>query len=326
MAKYSMIAGTGSYFPKKILSNKDLEKLVETSDEWITSRTGIKERHIAGDEKTSEMAFNASINALEMAKLPQTDIDGVICASVTQDTILPSLSCMLQDKLSIGGKSFAFDVEAACTGFIYACSIADAMIKTGMANNILVVGVEKLSAYVDWDDRSTCVLFGDGAGAAVISAADKPGFRSFNLSADGKYKDLLTIENLGINYLADLSNRKKEDNYIKMKGNDVFKVAVKAMSDYTVLAIKNSGLASCEIDYFIPHQANLRIIDAAAKRAHIAKEKVIITLDKYGNTSAASIPTALDLFIRNGTIKKGCNIVSSAFGGGLTWGAMVYTI
>ena len=325
MPGYSKIIGTGSYFPEKILSNKDLEKLANTSDEWITSRTGIKERRIAENETTSEMSYKAAIKALEMAETCADDLDGIICASLSQDTIMPSMACLLQDKFGVGGKTFAFDLLAACSGFLYACAVADSMIKTGLGNKLLVIGAERMSPALDWNDRNTCILFGDGAGAAVIASSDTPGFRSFYMRAHGGYGDFLAFPSLGSNYFANIDTWDLKTNMIHMKGNELFKIAVKSMAEAADIAVKESGLSYEDIDCFVPHQANLRIIDAAAKRIKIDKEKVMITLDKYGNTSAASIPTTLDDAVRRGKIKKGDNVVSASFGGGLTWASTCFT-
>jgi len=322
---YSRILGTGSYFPEKVLTNKDLEKMVDTTDEWITTRTGIRERRISENEPTSIMAKKAAEKAIDMAGIDKNDIDGIIVATFTPDTTMPSSACVVQDHLEIRNSSFAFDIAAACTGFIYALSIADSLIKNGLANKILVIGAERISPTVDWTDRNTCVLFGDAAGAVVLGKSEEPGFRSFNIHADGSANRLLTLDALGSNYLANRKAINIEENLIKMKGNEVFKIAVRAMAEATAKAVESSGLKYEDVDFFIPHQANLRIIDAAAKRINLSYDKVIVTLDKYGNTSSATIPTALDIAVRDGRIKRGSNVVSAAFGGGLTWGSMLFT-
>jgi len=322
---YSRILGTGSYFPEKVLTNKDLEKMVDTTDEWITTRTGIRERRISENEPTSIMAKKAAEKAIDMAGIDKNDIDGIIVATFTPDTTMPSSACVVQDHLEIRNSSFAFDISAACTGFIYALSIADSLIKNGLANKILVIGAERISPTVDWTDRNTCVLFGDAAGAVVLGKSEDPGFRSFHIHADGSANRLLTLDALGSNYLANRKAINIEENLIKMKGNEVFKIAVRAMAEATAKAVESSGLKYEDVDFFIPHQANLRIIDAAAKRINLSYDKVIVTLDKYGNTSSATIPTALDIAVRDGRIKRGSNVVSAAFGGGLTWGSTLFT-
>lgn len=325
MNSYSKIIGTGSYFPSKILTNKDLEKFVDTSDEWIVTRTGIRERRISEDKTTSEMAYEAALKAIEDAQIKKEDIDGVIVATCTPDSLVPSTACYLEGKLGIKGP-FAFDINAACSGFIYSLAIGDSLIKNNLANNILIVGAERLSSIVNWKDRSTCVLLGDGAGAVILSKSDKPGVRSLLLHADGEYTSLLECKAGGSTFLANREDFDVESNLFSMKGNEVFKIAVRAMADVAVKAVEESGLNFEDIDFLIPHQANLRIIDAVAKRLKLDSDKVIVTLDKFGNTSAASIPTALDIARKNGKIKEGANIVSAAFGGGLTWAATVFTI
>ncbi|WP_041724295.1 beta-ketoacyl-ACP synthase 3 [Calditerrivibrio nitroreducens] len=322
---YTKILGTGSYFPEKILTNKDLEKMVDTTDEWITTRTGIKERRISIDEPTSVLGMKAAEKAIEMAQIDKNEISGIIVATFTPDTVMPSTACVIQNLLGIQNNSFAFDLAAACTGFIYALSVADSMIKSGLVDNILVIGAERISPNVDWTDRNTCVLFGDGAGAVVLGKSEEPGFRSFHIHADGSANRLLTLDVLGSNFMANRKNMNIEENLLKMKGNEVFKIAVRAMAEATAKAVESSGLKYEEVDFFIPHQANLRIIDAAAKRINLTYDKVIVTLDKFGNTSSATIPTALDIAVRDGRIKRGANIVSAAFGGGLTWGSMLFT-
>ena len=326
MMIYSKIIGTGSCFPEKVVTNKDLEKIVETTDEWIISRTGIKERRISNGNGTTDLAYNAALKALEMAGVEKDCIDGIVCASITQDTIMPPLSCELQARLGLGGKLLAFDILAACSGFIYASATADSLIKTGIAKRILVIGAERLSAVTNWQDRSTCVLFGDGAGAAILEESEQPGFRSFDLCADGSIADLLTLESLGTRFFDNRKHFDIENNLIKMKGNELFKVASRAMCSSAEKALRLAGLNIEDIDYFIPHQANLRIIEMVAKILKIPMDRVIITIDKYGNTSAASIPTTLDIAIRDGKLKKGMNILMASFGGGITWGAGCFTL
>lgn len=321
---YSKFLGTGSCFPPDVMTNQDFEKILDTTDEWITSRTGIKERRIAKNMTCGEMAYGAAVQALDMAGVKAGELDGIIVASLTPDTTMPSTACNVQRMLGVRG-CFAFDITAACSGFIYAVNIASALIKSGGAKKILVIGAERLTATVDWTDRSTCILFGDGAGAAVLGADSEPGIRSIHTYADGSYGDLLTLNALGSTFLAGRKEEDVEKNLLHMSGNEIFKIAVRAMADAADTAVQSSGLTYEEIDYLIPHQANLRIIDATAKRLKLPPEKVVINLDKYGNTSAATIPTAFDGAVRNGTVKRGMNVVCAAFGGGLTWGSMVFT-
>ncbi len=324
MNTYSRVIGTGSYFPPKVFTNFDFEKRLDTSDEWIRTRTGIVERRIAEVETNHDMALEASKKAIEMADINPKDIDGIIIATFTPDYSMPSTACRLQSSLG-ASKGFAFDMAAACSGFIYAMGIADSMIKNGLAETMLVVGSEKLSATLDWNDRGTCILFGDGAGAVILRKDTEPGIRSIYMAADGDHANLLTLHAIGVDFLYNRAKVPPEELMIKMKGNEVFKIAVRAMSDAAEKAVLQSGLSYEDIDFFIPHQANLRIIDAAAKRLKLDKDKVIITLDKYGNTSSATIPSSLDIAVREGKIKKGHNVVAAAFGGGLTWGSMFFT-
>ena len=303
---YSRIIGTGSYLPEKILTNKNLESMVDTTDEWIVERTGIKQRHIAEDnESTSSMAINASIDALESSGISSKDIDLVIVATTTPDQIFPSTACIVQNKLNIVAP--AFDVQAACTGFIYALSVADNYIRTGMSKNILVIGSEKYSNLLDWNDRSTCVLFGDGAGAVVLSADSNQGIISSHIHADGQYNDLLSVEN----------------NQIKMKGNEVFKVAVNTLSKLVDETLTNNNMDKTSIDWLVPHQANLRIIKAAAKKLSLPLDQVVITVDNHANTSAASIPLALNEAVKDGRIKEDQVLLLEAFGSGFTWGSVL---
>lgn len=323
---YSKIIGTGSCFPDKILTNKDLEKIVDTTDEWITSRSGIKERRISEGDGTTDLGYNAALKAIEMAGIDKDSIDGIIGASITQDTIMPALSCELQNRLSLGAKSFAYDIIAACSGFIYATATADSLIKAGIAKRILVVGAERLSVVTNWNDRSTCVLFGDGAGAVILEKSEKPGFRSFDLVADGSISHLLTLESLGTKFFDNWENFDIKNNLIKMRGNELFRVASRAMCSSAEKALRVAGLNIEDIDYFVPHQANLRIIEMVAKILKISMDRVIITIDKYGNTSAASIPSSLDIAIREKKLKEGMNILIASFGGGITWGASCFTL
>ena len=310
---YSRIIGTGGYLPERVLSNADLEKMVDTSDQWIVERTGINKRHILADhETTSSMAEAASRNALEAAGIKPEDLGLIIVATSTPDRTFPSTACILQNRLGVSNIP-AFDLSAACAGFIYGLSIADQYIKNGMIKRALIVGGDALSRIVDWTDRSTCILFSDGAGSVVLSADDKPGIMSTHIHADGAYKDLLYAPN----HLGDL----KEPPYIKMRGNEVFKIAVKTLWSIVDETLEHNKIDKSEIDWLIPHQANLRIIKATAKRLNLPMERVILTVQDQGNTSAASIPLALDYGVRNGKIKEGELLLMEAFGAGFAWGS-----
>lgn len=314
------IIGTGSYVPKKVVTNHDIEKLVDTSDEWIMERTGIKERRVAErGQTTSDLAYEASHKALKAAGIAPGDLDLILVATTTPDTIMPSLGCMLQEKLR-AKKAAAFDVYAACSGFIYGLSVANAFIKSDTYTNILLVGAETLSRFVDWEDRTTCVLFGDGAGAVVIQRhAGKRGVLSAHLHSDGALGNLLYIPAGGALHPPTHDTIHKRMHYIKMKGNETFKVAVRALEDVVQEALEYNKVKPEEIDLLVPHQANMRIIQAMAKRLNMPLEKVVITIEKYGNTSAASIPMALDEAVRAGRIKDHDLLLLEAFGGGLTW-------
>lgn len=317
---HARIIGTGSYAPKKILTNHDLEKMVDTSDEWITERTGIKERRIADrHQTTSDLAYEASKKALKAAGLDPKDIDLIIAATTTPDMVMPNLGCRIQEKLG-AKKAAAFDVYAACSGFIYGLSIASAFIRSGVYSNILLVGAELLSRFVDWQDRATCVLFGDGAGAAVLQRHEgRRGVLSTHLHSDGAYGDFLYVPAGGTLHPPTQETVQKRMHYIKMKGNETFKVAVRALEDVVQEAIEHNKIRPEDIDLFVPHQANLRIIQAMAKRLNMPMEKVVVTIHKYGNTSAASIPMALDEAVREGRVKDNDLLLFEAFGGGLTW-------
>jgi len=317
---HARITGTGSFAPKKIITNLELEKLVDTSDEWIIERTGIKERRIAEKgQTTSDLAYEAGKKALKAAGIGAQDLDLVLVATMTPDTILPSMGCVLQNKL--GAKNAAaFDIAAACSGFIYGLSVADAFIKAGVYKNILLVGAEVLSRFIDWEDRTTCILFGDGAGAVVIQRhAGKRGVLSTHLHSDGSLGDLLHVPAGGASHPASHDTIRKRMHFIRMKGNETFKVAVRALEGVAHEALAHNKVKPEEIDFLVPHQANLRIIQAMAQRLNMPMEKVVLTLPKYGNTSAASIPMALDEAVRDGRIKENHLILFEAFGGGLTW-------
>ncbi|HHQ14650.1 MAG TPA: ketoacyl-ACP synthase III [Chromatiales bacterium] len=315
---YSHIAGTGRYLPERILTNAELEKMVDTTDEWIRSRTGIERRHIAADDQTTtDLAEQAALRAMDAAGVEASDIDFIVVGTTTPDVVFPNVGCLLQERLGIRGCP-AFSIEAACSGFIYALSIADKFVSSGGAGCALVIGAETLSRMTDWSDRSTCVLFGDGAGAVILQPADEPGVISCHLGADGHYKDLL--------YNPYGTSRQPrpgdtEGPYIHMKGNEVFKVAVKTLEGVVTQALEANRLDKSEIDWLIPHQANIRIIQATARRLELPMDKVILTVQDHGNTSAASVPMALDTAVQDGRIRRGDLLMLEAFGGGFTWGS-----
>jgi len=319
MTIYSRIAGTGSYLPEKVLTNADLEKMVDTNDEWIVTRSGIRERHIAADgETTGDLAFHAATRALEAAGVAAADLDLIVLGTTTPDIIFPSTACLLQHRLGANGCA-AFDVNAACSGFIYALTIADKFIRSGAAKNALVVGAETLSRMIDWSDRATCVLFGDGAGAVVLKADDEAGIMSTHLHADGGKKELLyNPVGVSVGFKPELPNAGVK---VMMSGSDVFKYAVKAMDSAVDEALEANGLDKSAIDWLIPHQANMRIIEATAKRLQMPMDQVIVTVDRTGNTSAGSVPLALDEAVRSGRVQRGQLILLEAFGGGFTWGS-----
>ena len=313
---YSRITGTGSYLPERVLTNRELEAMVDTTDEWIRTRTGIEQRHIAADdETTSDLAYHASLAAMDAAGVGPQEIDMIVVGTCTPDLVFPNVACLLQERLGISGGP-AFSVEAACSGFMYAFSIADQFIRTGTVRRALVVGAETMSRIVDWTDRETCVLFGDGAGAVVIEASEEPGTIYSNLGADGKYKNMLYAE-MGISK----KPSEPDTSFIRMNGNDVFKMAVRTLESMVDQVIEENNIKQGEIDWFVPHQANLRIINATAKRLKIPMERVILTVAQHGNTSAASVPMALDTAVQDGRIKRGDLLLLEAFGGGFTWGA-----
>jgi 3-oxoacyl-[acyl-carrier-protein] synthase-3 len=315
---YARIAGTGRCLPERVLTNADLEKMVETSDEWIKSRTGIERRHIIADDETNlDLCERAARQAMEMAGVTAKDIDLVIVGTTSPDQVFPNMGCLLQRRLGIQGP-MAFSLEAACTGFIYALTIADKFLKTGTSKKALVVGAETLSRMVDWTDRNTCVLFGDGAGAVVLEASDQPGILSTHAHADGQYADLL--------YFPSGISKKPEDfharrDYIQMKGNEVFKVAVTKLGEVAQEALDANGVKGEELDWLVPHQANMRIIEGTARKLKLPMERVVVTVQDHGNTSTASVPMALDVAVRDGRIKRGQLIMLEAFGGGFTWGS-----
>ena len=314
---YSSIKGTGSYLPEKVVTNADLEKIVDTTDEWIRSRTGIERRHIISDDETNlDLCEKAARNAIEASGIEADDIDLIIVGTTTPDLVFPNMGVLLQDRLGIHGCP-AFSLEAACTGFIYALGIGDMFVRSGRSQNALIVGGETLSSITDWNDRGTCVLFGDAAGAVVLGASEEPGIMSTHLHADGKYKDLLTTES-GISRRLDTA---AGGHLVKMRGNEVFKVAVNTLGRIVDETLEDNGLEKSDIDWLIPHQANIRIIQAVAKKLDMPMERVILTVKDHGNTSTASVPTALDAAVRDGRVKRGDTVLMEAFGGGFTWGS-----
>ena len=313
---YSRIIGTGKYLPDRVLSNLDLEKTLNTSDEWIRSRTGIEKRHIAAENQaTSDLAYEAARIAIDDASLSPHDIDLILVGTATPDLIFPNVACLVQKKLGIRGAA-AFSLEAACSGFVYALTTADHFIRSGQAGRALVIGAECMSRIVDWTDRETCVLFGDGAGAVVLEGGDEPGIIGSKLAADGSRSDLLRAST-GI---TDTENEGKPPT-IQMKGNEVFKLAVKTLGNIVDEILEEHQLKKDAIDWLVPHQANFRIIQATARRLDMPMERVILTVQDHGNTSAASVPMALDTAIRDGRIQRGHLLLLEAFGGGFTWGA-----
>jgi len=302
---YSKIIGTGSYLPAKTVTNYDLEKTVDTSHDWIVSRSGISERHFAADDqKTSDLACEASLRAIEAAGINPADIDLIVVATTSPDMAFPSTACILQHKLGITNGSPAFDIQAVCGGFIFALNTADLYIRGGQAKTALVVGAEVLSRMLDWNDRTTCVLFGDGAGAVVLKASDEPGIIASKLHSDGSYNQLL-----------------KADPKISMEGQAVFKFAVNSLSSVVEELLEQESMSGSDIDWMVPHQANIRIIEATAKKLGMTLDNVVVTVANHGNTSAASIPLALDTAVRDGRIKPGQTVIMEAIGGGFTWGA-----
>jgi 3-oxoacyl-[acyl-carrier-protein] synthase-3 len=309
---YSRIAGTGSYLPQKILTNADLECMVDTTDEWIFTRTGIRERHIAADnEFTSDLAVHASRNAIEAAGIQASDIDLIIVATTTPDKIFPSTACILQQKLGIAGCP-AFDLQAVCSGFVYALSTADNFIKAGSAKCALVIGAETFSRITDWTDRGNCILWGDGAGAIILQASEEQGVISTHLHADGSYENMLHAPH---------KTNADTRGTIVMEGNGVFKMAVNTLDAIVDETLAANGLQKSDIDWLVPHQANIRILQATAKKLNMSMDHVVVTVDKHGNTSAASIPLALDTAVRDGRIQRGEILLMEAFGGGFTWGS-----
>ncbi len=321
-ADTSRIVGTGSYFPDRVLTNHDLEKMVDTSDEWITTRTGMRERRIAADDQAcSDLAYEAARNALEMAGVDAADLDAIIVGTVTGDMQFPATAVYVQERLGARNAA-AFDLSAACSGFVYGLHVAHGMIVSGQIRRALVVGAEVLSKFLDWEDRSTCVLFGDAAGAVVLEAAPAgEGILSTYMKSDGSLADLLCIPAGGSRMPISPEAIANRDHYIKMRGDGVFKHAIRAMADATVRVLEAAGERLDDVALFIPHQANIRIIDMVVEKLGLPRERVAITLDRFGNTSSATIPTAYDEAVRQGRLERGDLVVFSTFGGGFTWGA-----
>lgn len=316
--KYTQIIGTGGYLPEKALTNQELEKIVETTDQWIVERTGIKRRHIAAEgETTCDLAEQAARRALDAAGLQPADIDLVIVATTTPDRVFPSTACLLQQRLGMRGQA-AFDLQAVCSGFVYGLSVADNMIRCGQAKRALVIGADTMSRIIDWTDRTTCVLFGDGAGAVVLEASDEPGILSTHLHADGHYESLLTVPS-GVSQGYD--DVKKGCAYVQMQGSEVFKVSVTQLGAIVDETLSANGMTRDDIDWLVPHQANIRIIKATAKKLKMSMDRVVVTVDEHGNTSAASVPLALDHAVRSGQVQRGQTLLLEAFGAGFTWGA-----
>lgn len=314
---FSRIAGTGGYLPERVITNNEMESIVDTSDDWIHERSGIRQRHIAADgEMTSDMAFAAAKKALQAADMDASEVDLIVVATTTPDRIFPSVACILQRKLGI--KNFpAFDVHAACSGFVFALDIVDRFIRTGGARSALIVGAEIYSRIIDWTDRGTCVLFGDGAGAVVLKASDEQGIIATEVNADGHFDDLLYVTGgpaSGVEALI------RDAAYIKMKGHEVFRQAVGKLGSIARHALENNGFTQKDLTWLVPHQANLRIITATAKKLGLSMDRVVVTVDKHANTSSASIPLALDVAVRDGRIQRGDLLLLEAFGAGLTWG------
>lgn len=317
---YSRITGTGSYLPENVMTNHDLEKIVETSDQWIRERTGIEQRHIAADDETTvDLAEKASRLAIESAGIDPAEIDMIVLATSTPDKIFPSSACILQARLDLHGCP-AFDIQAVCTGFIYALAVADKFIKTGSASKVLVVGAEVFSRILNWQDRSTCVLFGDGAGAVILESSEETGILSTHIHADGKYEDLLWVPH-GIGDGFD--EVKQGRGFVEMRGNEVFKIAVNTLGRIVDETLAANRMVKSDIDWLVPHQANIRIINATARKLKMSMDQVVVTVNKHGNTSAASVPLALDVAVRDGRIKANELVLLEAFGGGFTWGSVL---
>lgn len=318
---FARVTGTGGYLPDKVLTNAELEKMVDTTDDWIYSRTGIRERRVAAEgETTCDLAEHASRQAIAAAGLEPSDIDLIIVATTTPDQVFPSVACLLQDRLGIHNGGPAFDVQAVCAGFVYAMDVCNRFFLTDACQRALVVGAETFSRIIDWKDRNTCVLFGDGAGAMVLERSEQPGVVSTHLHADGKYHELLSVPvGVSTNYEQVLQG----EAYTQMQGSEVFKWAVKALGDIVDETLSCNGMDKTELDWLVPHQANIRIISATAKRLGMSMAQVIVTVDRHGNTSAASIPLAFDEAVRDGRIQRGQQVIMEGFGGGFAWGSVL---
>lgn len=315
---YSRITGTGSYLPEKVLTNQDLEKIVDTTDQWIVERTGIRQRHVVEMESSSDMAEHAARRALEAAGRNPEDVDLIVVGTSTPDLLFPSTACLLQGALGIRNGGPAFDVQAACSGFVYALSVADKFIRSGSSKCALVVGAEAMSKILDWTDRGTCVLFGDGAGAVVLEASEAAGVLSTHIHADGAYEHLLNVS-AGVSRNFEIL--KAEGAFLQMRGNEVFRMAVNTLGRIVDETLDANQMTKADVDWLVPHQANIRIIQATAKKLDMSMDNVVVTVDRQGNTSAASIPLALDTAVRDGRIKRGEVLLLEAFGGGFTWGS-----
>lgn len=314
--KYSRILGTGSHLPARVVTNADLESIVDTTAAWIQERTGIERRHLVVEGETCcDLAEAAARKALDAAGVAPSELDLILVATTTPDQFFPSTACLLQSRLGVRGCA-AFDLQAVCSGFVYAVSVADKFIRTGAANRALVVGAETISRIVDWSDRTTCVLFGDGAGAVVLGPSTEPGIISTHLHADGTYKDLLQIQ-------GGLGSGRPETTTLEMKGNEVFRTAVTTLGRIVDETLEAAGMTKADIDWLIPHQANIRIIQATARKLDLPMDRVVVTVDEHGNTSSASIPLAFDTAVRDGRIRRGETFLMEAFGGGFTWGSVL---
>jgi len=323
MTIYARITGTGGYLPEKVLTNKDLEAIVDTNDQWIRERTGILKRHVVVDgETTCDLAEQAARRAIEAAGKSAQDIDLIVLATTTADKIFPSTACLVQQRLDIHGCP-AFDVQAVCTGFVYALAVAEKFVKTGASRCALVIGAETFSRIIDWTDRGTSILFGDGAGAVVLEASDEPGILSTHLHADGAYETLLHVPGGVSRGYDNIADAERDPRFTHMKGNEVFKMAVNTLGRIVDETLHANGMKKSDVDWLVPHQANTRIINATARKLNLSMDKVVLTVDQHGNTSAASVPLALDTAVRDGRIQRGEVLLLEAFGGGFTWGSVL---
>ncbi|MGB1110476.1 MAG: beta-ketoacyl-ACP synthase III [Gammaproteobacteria bacterium] len=318
--KHSRVIGTGGYLPERVMTNAELEQMVDTSDDWIRERTGIEKRHIAGqNETTCDLAEQAARRALEAAGLEPSELDLIVVATTTPDKVFPSTACLLQARLGADGCA-AFDIQAVCTGFVYALGVADNFIKSGSAKNALVIGAETFSRIIDWTDRGTCVLFGDGAGAVVIEASGEPGILSSHLHADGNYEKLLHVPT---GPGSSVEAEAEASAFVEMRGNEVFRMAVTTLGRIVDETLEANRMVKSDIDWLVPHQANIRIIQATARKLRMNMDNVVVTVHEHGNTSAASVPLAFDVAVRDGRIQRGQTVLMEAFGGGFTWGSIL---